>query len=103
MNTVKQLLDAKGHDVWAIAPGDSVYDALKLMADKGVGAVLVLEGGKLVGIMSERDYARKVILKGKFSKDTPVRAKKIRGKLNVPRERFRLTEDGEYVWAGIQT
>jgi len=73
MNTVKQLLDAKGHDVWAIAPGDSVYDALKLMAEKGVGAVLVLEEGKLVGIMSERDYARKVILKGKFSKDTPVR------------------------------
>jgi len=73
MNTVKQLLDAKGHDVWAIAPSDSVYDALTLMAEKEIGALLVLEEGKLVGIMSERDYARKVILKGKFSKDTPVR------------------------------
>jgi CBS domain-containing protein len=72
MKTVKQLLDAKGHNVWIIAPDASVYEALKLMADKDVGALLVLEGGKLVGIISERDYARKVILKGKFSKDTPV-------------------------------
>jgi len=72
MKTVKQLLDAKGHNVWIIAPNASVYEALKLMADKDVGALLVLEGGKLVGIISERDYARKVILKGKFSKDTPV-------------------------------
>jgi len=73
MKTVKQLLDAKGHTVWIIAPDASVYEALKLMADKDVGALLVLEAGKLVGIMSERDYARKVILKGKFSKDTLVR------------------------------
>jgi CBS domain-containing protein len=72
MKTVKQLLDAKGHNVWIIAPDASVYEALKLMADKDVGALLVLEAGKLVGIISERDYARKVILKGKFSKDTPV-------------------------------
>ncbi len=72
MKTVKQLLDAKGHNVWIIAPDASVYEALKLMADKDVGALLVLEGGKLVGIISERDYARKVILRGKFSKDTPV-------------------------------
>ena len=73
MKTVKQLLDAKGHTVWIIAPDASVYEALKLMADKDVEALLVLEAGKLVGIMSERDYARKVILKGKFSKDTLVR------------------------------
>ena len=72
MKTVKQLLDAKGHNVWIIAPDASVYEALTLMADKDVGALLVLEAGKLVGIISERDYARKVILKGKFSKDTPV-------------------------------
>jgi len=72
MKTVKQLLDAKGHNVWIVAPDASVYEALKLMADKDVGALLVLEAGKLVGIISERDYARKVILKGKFSKDTPV-------------------------------
>ncbi len=72
MKTVKQLLDVKGHAVWTIGPDASVYEALKLMADKDVGALLVLEAGKLAGIISERDYARKVILKGKFSKDTPV-------------------------------
>jgi CBS domain-containing protein len=73
MKMVKQLLEAKGYNVWTIAPDASVYEALKLMADKNVGALLVLEAGKVVGIISERDYARKVILKGKFSKDTPVR------------------------------
>jgi len=73
MKMVKQLLDAKGYNVWTIAPDASVYEALKLMADKNVGALLVLEAGQVVGILSERDYARKVILKGKFSKDTPVR------------------------------
>ena len=73
MKTVKQLLDAKGHNVWITAPDASVYEALKLMADKDVGALLVLDAGKLVGIISERDYARKVILKGKFSRDTLVR------------------------------
>jgi IMP dehydrogenase len=73
MITVRQLLRAKGHDVWHIAPDDSVYDALKLMANKEVGALLVLEGEDLVGIISERDYARKVILKGKRSMDTPVK------------------------------
>jgi CBS domain-containing protein len=73
MITVKQLLQAKGYDVWSTTPDASVYDALKLMADKEVGALVVLEEGKLVGIISERDYARKVILKGKRSIDTPVR------------------------------
>ncbi len=73
MKTVRELLRAKGYDIWSVAPDDSVYDALKLMADKNVGAVLVTEAGNLVGILSERDYARKVILKGKTSKDTPVR------------------------------
>jgi CBS domain-containing protein len=73
MKTVRELLQAKGYDIWSVAPDDSVYDALKLMADKNVGAVLVTEAGNLVGILSERDYARKVILKGKTSKDTPVR------------------------------
>ncbi len=73
MITVRQLLRAKGHDVWHIAPDASVYDALKLMADKEVGALLVLEGEDLIGIISERDYARKVILKEKSSMDTPVR------------------------------
>jgi CBS domain-containing protein len=72
MVTVRQLLQAKGYDIWSITPDASVYDALKLMADKEVGSLLVLDGEKLVGIISERDYARKVILKGKRSIDTSV-------------------------------
>jgi len=73
MKFVSQLLAAKGHDVWSVAPDTTVFDALQLMADRKVGALLVLEEGNLVGVFSERDYARKVILKGKASKDTPVR------------------------------
>ncbi|HSR67732.1 MAG TPA: CBS domain-containing protein [Acidobacteriota bacterium] len=69
---VKQLLDKKGGQVWSVAPGDSVFQALALMAEKNVGALLVVEGNNLVGIFSERDYARKVILKGKASKQTRV-------------------------------
>lgn len=73
MKTIGQLLEVKGHDIWSITPDATVYDAIKLMADKEVGALLVLEAEKLVGIISERDYTRKVILKGRASKDTPVR------------------------------
>ncbi|MEI8079275.1 MAG: CBS domain-containing protein [bacterium] len=73
MNTVKDLLAAKGSTVYTIAPGASVYEALALMADKGIGALVVVSGERLKGIISERDYARKVILQGKFSKNTPVR------------------------------
>ncbi len=73
MITVKHLLQDKGHGTWSTTPDSLVYDALKLMADKGVGALLVLEAGKLVGIISERDYARKVILHGKSSLNTPVK------------------------------
>ena len=73
MKTVKRILQAKGQDVWHTTPDALVYDALKLMAEKGVGSLLVLEEGKLAGIISERDYARKVILKGKSSLDTPVK------------------------------
>jgi len=72
MKTVKQLLQGKGSDVWSVAPTTSVYEALALMAGKNVGALLVLKAGQLVGIFSERDYARKVALQGKTSKDTPV-------------------------------
>ena len=72
MTTVAQLLESKGHDVWSIGPNNSIFEAIELMAEKGVGALLVMEGEKLVGIISERDYARKVILKGKSSKETPV-------------------------------
>ena len=70
---VKKLLAKKGHDVYSVSPDTSVFDALKLMAEKEIGALVVLEGENLVGIMSERDYARKVILKGKASKETAVR------------------------------
>jgi CBS domain-containing protein len=74
MKTVKQLLQEKGHAIWSIAPDANVYAALKLMADKNVGAVLVIDAGdKLAGIFSERDYARKVTLHGKTSRETPVR------------------------------
>ena len=72
MKTVKQNVRHKGNAVWSVTPDSMVYDALKLMADKEVGALLVLGAGRLVGIISERDYARKVILKGKSSLDTPV-------------------------------
>ena len=73
MITVKQVLDDKGYQVWSIAPHVSVFDALKLMADKGIGALMVMENDDVIGIISERDYARKVVLHGKLSKDTPVR------------------------------
>ena len=72
MKLVSQLLTAKGHDVWSIAPDTTVLNALQLMADRKIGALLVLDDDKLVGIFSERDYARKVVLKGKSSNDTPV-------------------------------
>jgi len=73
MKTVKDVLKVKGQDVWAIEPGASVYDAMKLMADKEVGALMVVEGTKVVGIISERDYARKVVLLGRTSATTQVR------------------------------
>ncbi len=73
MEFVSQFLEKKGHDVWWVAPETTVFDALQLMAKKKVGALLVLEEDSLVGVFSERDYARKVTLKGKSSKDTPVR------------------------------
>jgi len=73
MKTVMQLLRTKGQQVLSVAPDIPVFEALEVMADKNVGALLVVEGERLVGVFSERDYARKVILKGKSSKDTPVR------------------------------
>jgi CBS domain-containing protein len=73
MKTLKQLLEAKGREVYSITPDARVFDALKLMADKSVGALIVMEGGRIVGILSERDYARKVILHGKSSHDIQVR------------------------------
>ena len=72
MATVRELLKAKGKEIWSITPQATAYEALQVMAEKDVGALLVLDKDNLVGIFSERDYARKVILKGKFSKETPV-------------------------------
>jgi CBS domain-containing protein len=71
--TVRVLLARKDSAVWSISPNATVFDAIQLMADKNVGALPVVDDSRLVGIISERDYARKVILKGRFSKDTPVR------------------------------
>jgi CBS domain-containing protein len=72
IHTVRNLLEVKGPDVWSISPDATVYDALRMMADKGVGALLVMTDEKLVGIISERDYARKIILQGKTSDQTLV-------------------------------
>ena len=73
MRTVRHLLEAKAPEVFAIGPDAPVIDAIRLMAEKRIGAVVVMQGGKLVGILSERDYARKIVLQGRSSKDTPVR------------------------------
>ena len=73
MKTVQQLLESKRYSVVSVAPSSTVLDALKVMAEKEIGAVIVIDGEHLVGIFSERDYARKVVLQGKASKDTPVR------------------------------
>ncbi len=72
MNTIRHILQLKGHDVWSVTPDVSVYEALRLMADKNIGALLVMEADRLVGVISERDYARKIILQGKSSKETLV-------------------------------
>jgi CBS domain-containing protein len=72
MDTIRHILQIKGNDVWATTPRTTVYDALRVMADKNCGALLVMEGEKVVGIFSERDYARKVILQGRSSKETLV-------------------------------
>ena len=72
MTTVRNLLESKDEGLWTITPEASIYEALELMADKDVGAVLVTEGERLVGLFSDRDYARKVILKGRASRDTKV-------------------------------
>ena len=73
MTTIKQVLDTKGHDVLTVQPDDTVLHALELMARKNVGAVVVMENDAPMGILTERDYARSVILKGRSSSTTPVR------------------------------
>src|SRR5258708_36182182 len=72
MKTVQQLLESKRYSLVSVTPSTTVFDALKVMAEKEIGAVIVIDNGHLAGIFSERDYARKVVLQGKASKDTPV-------------------------------
>ncbi|HYW42134.1 MAG TPA: CBS domain-containing protein [Bryobacteraceae bacterium] len=85
-DTITSILDKKNGGIWSISPDASVYDAIAMMADRRVGALLVMSGGELVGIISERDYARKVVLAGKSSKDTPVEAIMTRDVLAVTPE-----------------
>jgi len=73
MKTVTEILEKKGSSVWTIGPDEMVIEALRVMADKEIGALVVVESGKVAGIFTERDYARKVILKGAASRETPVR------------------------------
>jgi CBS domain-containing protein len=72
MLTVREIIQSKGSQVWSVTPQTTVYEALQEMADKDIGALLVMEGEQLVGVFSERDYARKVILKGKSSRELAV-------------------------------
>lgn len=72
MKTIRELLNDKGAQVWSISPTKTVYDALSLMAEKNIGAVLVMENDRLLGILSERDYTREVVLQGRTARDTGV-------------------------------
>jgi CBS domain-containing protein len=72
IGTIGEILSRKGSNVWSVRPDDTVFEAIQMMADKNVGALLVMSGGKLLGLVSERDYTRKVALKGRSSKETAV-------------------------------
>ncbi len=73
MKSIRHLLQEKGNDVWTISPESSIFDGLTLMAEKNIGALLVVESDQLIGIFSERDYARKVALEGKSSREMTIR------------------------------
>lgn len=85
--TAKQLLNYKGHDVQAIGPDDSVFEAIKRMADLDIGSLVVLDDGKMVGLITERDYARNVFLKGKSSPETCVREIMVEDFIRIPPSR----------------
>lgn len=101
MTTVAQLLGRKGHDVQTIAPDDTVYNAIKRMADLDIGALAVLEDGRVIGLITERDYARNVFLKGKASPTTPVREAMADEVLSVGREE--TTRDCMAIMTGKRT
>jgi CBS domain-containing protein len=71
-DNIASILLEKDSDIWSVSPNQSVYEAIEIMANKGIGALVVMVGSKLVGILSERDYARKIVLKGRSSKDTQI-------------------------------
>lgn len=101
MRSLKQLLAAKGSNVYAVGPDMTVLDALTMMAQHDVGAVMVFDADKVVGILTERDYARKGILTGRMSKDTPVRDLMTRDVIAVPPEHtvqqcMALMADGDF-------
>jgi len=73
MKTVRNILDTKGHEVWCIGPENTVFDALRLMAEKEVGSLMVMDGARVAGLISERDYARKIVLLGRTSPNTLVK------------------------------
>ena len=73
MHTIRQILADKSGDLWSVGPDDSVYEAIRSMAEKGVGALLVMDGDDLAGMITERDYARKIVLEGRKSSETKVR------------------------------
>ncbi|HDH34460.1 MAG TPA: CBS domain-containing protein, partial [Nitrospirae bacterium] len=73
MLKIKDVLQSKSSAIWSIEPDDMAYDAIELMAEKDIGALIVMDGGEVVGIFSERDYVRKVVLKSRSSRETPVK------------------------------
>jgi CBS domain-containing protein len=101
MTTVAQLLDQKGHNVESISPDSTVYDAIRRMADLDIGALVVVEAGKVVGLITERDYARNVFLKGKASPTTPVKEAMADDVLSVGREE--TTRDCMAIMTGKRT
>ena len=101
MITVAELLNQKGHNVETIAPDATVYDAIKRMADLDIGALVVMDGGRVIGVMTERDYARNVFLQGKSSPTTPVREAMADEVLSVGRQE--RTRDCMAIMTGKRT
>ncbi len=101
MTTVAQLLNQKGHNVETVSPDATVYDAIKRMADLDIGALVVIDAGKVIGLITERDYARNVFLQGKASPTTPVREAMADEALSVGREE--TTRDCMAIMTGKRT